>query len=135
VDPIKVLVVDDERDFLDALVVRLKLRKYQVEGAPSGEEALEVMGERPADVVVLDLKMPGMDGIETLTEIKKRHTGAEVVILTGHGDVEAGMEGLSRGAFAYLIKPVKVEELIEKIVAAYDWSLVAKRTGRDPEDA
>lgn len=134
-EAIKVLVVDDERDFLDALVVRLKLRKFSVEGAPGGEEALESLDRRPVNVVVLDLKMPGMDGIETLREIKKRHPETEVVILTGHGDVEAGMEGLSRGAFAYLIKPVKVEELIEKIVAAYDWSLVAGRREGGPEGA
>jgi DNA-binding NtrC family response regulator len=133
VEPIKVLVVDDERDFLDALVVRLKLRKFDVNGAPSGEAALELLARKTVDVVVLDLKMPGMDGIQTLAEIKKHYPGSEVVILTGHGDVEAGMEGLSRGAFAYLIKPVKVEELIEKIVAAYDWSLVAKRRQTEPD--
>ncbi|KMY67642.1 hypothetical protein AAU61_06950 [Desulfocarbo indianensis] len=120
-DSFNVLVVDDEKDFLQALVARLGLRKLNAVGVENGLAALEHLERAPVDVVVLDLKMPGMDGLEVLGEIKRRRPGVEVVILTGHGSVESGMEGVSRGAFAYLVKPVKLDELMEKIVKAYEW--------------
>jgi two-component system OmpR family response regulator len=121
VDSFSVLVVDDEQDFLQALVARLSLRKLNALGVDNGPAALQHLEKSPVDVVVLDLKMPGMDGLQVLDEIKRRHPKVEVVILTGHGSVESGMEGVSRGAFAYLIKPVKIEELLEKIIKAYEW--------------
>ncbi len=115
-----VLVVDDERDFLEPLVERLKLRKLQAEGVDSAEAALTYLAGHSVDVVVLDVKMPGMDGIQALREIKARHPLVEVVLLTGHASVESGMEGLELGAFDYLIKPVKLDELLERILEAYD---------------
>ena len=94
-DFFNVLVVDDEEDFLDTLVNRLNKRKVDTTGAKSGEEALELMEKKPYDVVILDVKMPGgMDGIETLREIKKIHPLSEVILLTGHGSIETSIEGM-----------------------------------------
>ncbi|MBI5523203.1 MAG: response regulator [Desulfarculus sp.] len=115
-----VLVVDDERDFLEPLVERLQLRKLRAAGVDSGQAALEYLSTHSVDVVVLDVKMPGMDGITALKEIKSRHPLVEVVLLTGHASVESGMEGLELGAFDYLIKPVKLDELMERILEAFD---------------
>ena len=81
-----VLVVDDEEDFLETLMKRLEKREVNITGARSGEEALDLLDQNPVDVVLLDVKMPGMDGIETLREIKKRHPLMEVILLTGHAD-------------------------------------------------
>lgn len=122
----KVLVVDDERDFLEPLVERLQLRKLQAQGVDSGEEALAFLALHPIDVIVLDVKMPGMDGLQVLREVKARHPLVEVVLLTGHASVESGMEGLELGAFDYLIKPVKLDDLMERILEAYDHKLVVE---------
>ncbi|MCB2185249.1 MAG: response regulator [Deltaproteobacteria bacterium] len=116
----QVLVVDDERDFLEPLVVRLCRRGLQAQGVTSGEAALAHLAAQPVDVVVLDVKMPGMDGIQALREIKARYPDVEVVMLTGHASVEAGMEGLKLGAFDYLIKPVKIDKLVEILEQAYE---------------
>jgi DNA-binding NtrC family response regulator len=116
-----VLIVDDERDFMDTLMNRLKKRGIDVAGCSSGEQALELMKEKIFDVVILDIKMPGgMDGIETLREIKKLRPEAEVLLLTGHGSVETSVEGMKEGAFDYLLKPVKLETLLEKMAKALD---------------
>ena len=116
-----VLIVDDEEDFLDTLVNRLKKRGIDVAGCASGEQALELLKEKIFDVVILDIKMPGgMDGIETLREIKKIRPDAEVLLLTGHGSVETSVEGMKEGAFDYLLKPVKLEKLLEKVAKALD---------------
>lgn len=127
---IKVLVVDDEQDFLQALVARLKLRQMEAFGVDSGQGALEFLAENQVDIIVLDVRMPGLDGLQTLKEIKARHPLTEVILLTGHASVEAGIKGLEMGAFDYLIKPVKLDELMEKIAEAYDRRLV-----RRPEEA
>jgi len=116
----KVLIVDDEVDFLESLVRRLKRRQVDATGVTSGEAALEHLARQPAEVVVLDVKMPGMNGIETLREIKKLYPQVEVILLTGHASVESGVEGLTLEAFDYLIKPVKLDELIERIMEAFD---------------
>jgi DNA-binding NtrC family response regulator len=121
-----VLVVDDERDFLEPLVERLQLRKLNAQGVDSGEEALAFISANPVDVIVLDVKMPGMDGLQVLREVKSRHPLVEVVLLTGHASVESGMEGLELGAFDYLIKPVKLDDLMERILEAYDHKLVVE---------
>jgi len=119
-DYFSVLVVDDEEDFLETLVNRLKKRKVYAVGVKSGEEALKVINEKQIDVVVLDVKMPGgMDGIETLREIKKIQPICEVIILTGHGSIETTKEGMKLGAFDYLLKPVKLEELLPKLADAF----------------
>ncbi|MDI6775798.1 MAG: response regulator [Syntrophales bacterium] len=120
-DTFRVLVVDDEADFLETIVNRLQKRKVEATGVPSGEAALELMKGRLFDVVLLDIKMPGgMDGIEVLREIKKMQPLTEVILLTGHASVETSIEGLKLGAFDYLIKPVKFDELLEKLAAAFE---------------
>lgn len=117
----KVLVVDDEQDFLETLVNRLKKRDIDTFGAASGEKALKIMKDDLFDAVVLDIKMPGgMDGIETLREIKKIQPLAEIILLTGHGSVETSIEGLKLGAFDYLLKPIKLEELLVKLSLAFE---------------
>ena len=123
----RVLVVDDEVDFLETLVNRLKKRKFEAEGVTSGEAALELLKAKTVDVVVLDMKMPGgMDGIETFREMRKIQPHAEVILLTGHASVETSIEGMKLGAFDYLLKPVKFEELLAKLAAA-----IEKRVSRE----
>jgi two-component system, OmpR family, response regulator len=131
----KVLVVDDERDFLEPLVERLQLRKLQAQGVDSGEEALAYLSANPVDVMVLDVKMPGMDGLQVLREVKTSHPLVEVVLLTGHASVESGMEGLELGAFDYLIKPVKLDDLLERILEAYEHKLVVEELARGSKGA
>jgi len=115
-----ILVVDDEEDFTETLVKRLSKRKMNATGVQSGEEALEILKENSIDVVILDIKMPGgMDGIETLREIKKMQPLCEVLLLTGHGSMETSIEGMKLGAFDYLLKPVKLEELFPKLAGAF----------------
>ena len=115
---IRVLVVDDEEDFLNSIVRRLELRGMTAVGVASGAAALELLGSEAFDVVVLDIKMPGMDGIEALREIKHRHAAVEVIVLTGHASQEFNRMGLELGAFDYLVKPVKLDTVIERIQAA-----------------
>ena len=120
-DFFSVLVVDDEEDFLETIVKRLNKRKISTIGVKSGEEALEVIKDRLIDVVILDIKMPGgMDGIETLREIKKLQPICEVILLTGHGSMETSIEGMKLGAFDYLLKPVKLEQLLPKLAEAFE---------------
>jgi DNA-binding NtrC family response regulator len=127
VETFRVLVVDDEVDFLETLVNRLKKRKFEAEGVTSGEAALELLKAKTVDVVVLDMKMPGgMDGIETFREMRKIQPHAEVILLTGHASVETSIEGMKLGAFDYLLKPVKFEELLAKLAAA-----IEKRVSRE----
>ena len=115
----KVLFVDDEIDFLEALLKRMKKRGVDVTGVGSGEEALSFLDTNQVDVVVLDVRMPGMDGIETLREIKKRHPLVEVIMLTGHANLEVAIEGMELGAFDYLMKPMDIDELLYKVEDAY----------------
>jgi DNA-binding NtrC family response regulator len=111
-----ILVVDDEGDFLETLINRLKKRNITTAGCRSGEEAVRLSKEQRFDVVVLDIKMPGgMDGIETLREIKKIQPESEVILLTGHASLETSMEGMQYGAYDYLLKPIKLEDLLEKM--------------------
>jgi DNA-binding NtrC family response regulator len=122
--PINILIVDDERDFVEILTLRLTDAGHRVRTAFSGQEALAVLAESEGDglpeidVVVLDIKMPGMDGIETLKQIKARHPVVEVILLTGHGAVDTAVTGLKSGAFDYLLKPADFEELTAKLEAA-----------------
>jgi len=110
-----VLLVDDETEFLDTLVKRIKKRDVNVTGVESGEKALAFLNEHAVDVVVLDVRMPGMDGIETLRELKKRHPLVEVILLTGHASLEVAIEGMELGAFDYLMKPIDIDELLYKL--------------------
>lgn len=116
-----ILIVDDEEDFLETLTNRLNKRGIDASGARSGEEALEKIKEKPYDVIVLDIKMPGgIDGIEALREIKKQQPLTEVLLLTGHASVETSIEGMKLGAFDYLLKPIKLEDLLKKIADALE---------------
>lgn len=114
-----VLLVDDEAAFVDVLSRRLSLRGFEVVQANSGEQALELLGEVPnIEVVVLDLKMPGLDGLATLDRIKQDYPLVEVIMLTGHGTVTSSIECLKAGAFDFLMKPTDTESLAEKIETA-----------------
>ncbi|MDQ1330225.1 MAG: hypothetical protein QG578_488 [Thermodesulfobacteriota bacterium] len=119
VDEISVLLVDDEREFLETLLKRLLKRRVKVKGVGSGEEALKFLRETPPDVVVLDVRMEGMDGIQTLREIKKIKPLVEVIMLTGHANLEVAVEGMEVGAFDYLMKPTDVDELLYKLEDAF----------------
>jgi two-component system OmpR family response regulator len=120
----KVMIVDDEEDFLETIVKRLKARGIDVTGAESGYKALELIDDGNFDVVILDVKMPGLDGIETLREMKKKKPLVEVIMLTGHASVESGIQGMQLGAFDYVMKPVALDELLEKVRQAYERKLI-----------
>jgi DNA-binding NtrC family response regulator len=116
-----VLIVDDEKDFLETLSNRLIKRKIDTETAESGEQAIERVKDKEYDVVIMDIKMPGgMDGLEALKEIKKLRPLTEVILLTGHASVETSIEGMKLGAFDYLLKPIKLEDLLLKIAEALE---------------
>jgi DNA-binding response OmpR family regulator len=115
---IKVLLVDDEKEFVDVLAERLETRGFAVSKAYSGDEAVKMVEDGEPDVVVLDVLMPGMDGVSTLKRIKKDHPLVEVIMLTGNATVESAIEGMKLGAFDYLMKPADNKELVEKINAA-----------------
>lgn len=117
----KVLLVDDEAPFVEALAKRLEKRGVNVSAAFSGQEALQKLDEDPRiDIVVLDVKMPGMDGIDALKAIKATHPLVEVIMLTGHATVESAIEGMKLGALDYLMKPCEMEILIAKLQEARD---------------
>jgi DNA-binding NtrC family response regulator len=115
----RVLLVDDEEKYLAALVKRLELRRIDVRGATRGREALDILDQTPIDVVVLDVRMPDMDGLEVLKEIKARQLPCEVVLLTGYASIEVAMQGMELGAFDYSMKPIDLDELLHKIEDAY----------------
>ncbi len=125
-----VLLVDDEADFLETLLKRLNKRQIAAFGAGSGETALDWLGRNQADLVVLDVKMPGMDGIQTLREIKRRHPAIEVLMLTGHADMDAAMEGMEEGAFDYLMKPIRLDTLIYRLQDAHEKKALSEKQGR-----
>ena len=113
------LLVDDEKPFVEAIAKRLTKRDVNVILAFSGQEALERLEEHNnIEVVILDVKMPGIDGIEALRRIKGKYPLVEVIMLTGHATVESGIEGLKLGAFDYLMKPCEIEQLIHKVKEA-----------------
>jgi DNA-binding NtrC family response regulator len=110
-----VLLVDDEGEFLETLVKRIQKRNVNATGVQSGEDALAFLGKNPVDVVVLDVRMPGMDGIETLRALKRQYPLTEVIMLTGHASLEVAIEGMELGAFDYLMKPVEIDDLLYKL--------------------
>jgi len=117
---IRLLLVDDETHFRNVLARRLQKRGLAALQAGDGKECLAVLADNPMDVVVLDVKMPGMNGIDVLNRIKERYLKTEVILLTGHAATEDGVEGIKSGAFDYLTKPVEFEHLLGKIIQAYD---------------
>jgi len=94
-------------------------RELKTSSVSSGEDALEFLDQHPTDVVILDVKMPGMGGIQTLREIKKQHPLTEVIMLTGHANMEVAIQGMEIGAFDYLMKPMAIDDLVYKIQDAY----------------
>ena len=120
----KVLVVDDEEDFLETIVKRLQDRNLEVTGVESGLKALQIIEDQDFDVVVMDVRMPGLDGIETLKEMKKKKPLIEVIMLTGHASVESGIQGMQLGAFDYVMKPVPLDELLDKMRQAYERKVI-----------
>ena len=111
----KVLLVDDEQDFLETLSSRLEMRGLKVSAVTSGEQAVSEAKEQEYDAIVLDLSMPGIDGLETLKRIKADNPNAEIIMLTGHGSVASGVEAMKLGAGDFLQKPVELTELMDKI--------------------
>ena len=114
-----VLLVDDETPFVETMTKRLEKRDLKIIAAFSGEEALEILSKNQnTDVVFLDVKMPGMNGIETLEKIRNQFPLIEVIMLTGHATVESAIEGMKLGAFDYLMKPCEIEQLMAKVQEA-----------------
>ncbi len=116
--PVRLLLVDDEIGYLEVLSKRLTRRGYRVTTASSGTEAIRALRQWEFDLAVVDLKMEDMDGIEVLKVFKKMDPSLRVIMLTGHGSERAARDGITQGAFDYLIKPVGLESLIETITAA-----------------
>ena len=115
----KVLLVDDEEEFVKALAERLKMRDLRSDTVLDGEEALSYVEGQEPDVMVLDLKMPGIDGMEVLRQVRKAYPKIQVIILTGHGSERHEEEAKRLGAFDYLEKPVNLDVLVKKMKAAY----------------
>ena len=119
--PANILLVDDEQGFVETLAKRVANRGLTVHTAMSGQEAIDFLeGNQSIDVVVMDVKMPGIDGNEALRRIKSEHPLVEVIMLTGHATVESAIEGMKSGAFDYLMKPAELEDLLAKVADAYD---------------
>lgn len=117
---VHVLLVDDEERFLSTTKILLEKRGISALTAASGRDALDILGERTVDVVILDVKMPGMDGVEALRRIKRDYPLVEVIMLTGHASVESAVDGLKIGAFDYVMKPCNIPDMVAKIREAFD---------------
>jgi DNA-binding NtrC family response regulator len=126
-DRIDILVVDDEELFLDTIKTRLEARDFNVTAVDRGEKAIEAAKNQSFDVALVDLKMPGIDGEETLKELKKTDKWLEVVILTGHGTIDSAVECTKSGAYHYLQKPAELEELLVVIKDAYQKRIMGKK--------
>lgn len=129
----RVLIVDDEREFVETIVKRLRDRGLEAEGVHSGQEALALLDGQDFDVCVLDYRMPGMDGIETLRHMKKKKPLMEVIMLTGHGSVESGIQGLQLGAYNYVMKPAPLKDLLTQMEQAYERKLIEEERLREPD--
>ena len=115
---LKLLLVDDEKDFVNTLAERLELRGFQVQTALDGESALKIIENDPPQVVVLDVLMPGLSGLDVLQQMKARVPQIPVILLTGRGSATEGAEGMQLGAYDYLMKPINIDNLIRKIERA-----------------
>ncbi len=123
---INLLFVDDETDFLDSMKKQLEVRDFRVIAVDRGEKALQAASEQDIDIALVDLKMPGLDGEATLKALKKDHKWMEIVILTGHGTIDSAVESMQSGAYAYLQKPCRLEELMEVLKEAYKKKIINK---------
>ncbi len=113
-----VLLVDDETEFVTTLAERLELRGMTVRTAADGESALAMVADAAPDIIVLDLMMPGIGGMETLKRIKTSHSEIPVILLTGRGSTKEGIEGMRQGAFDYMMKPINLDQLLVKLEEA-----------------
>jgi len=129
----RILLVDDEEHFRTTLGKRLSVRGLDVNTAGSGEEALRELSKNPYDIILLDVKMPGMSGVEALAKIKKVNPHLEVIILTGHASVDTAVEVMKLGGYEFLLKPCPLDELMEKIDAAYDRKKAREEKSRKAE--
>ena len=118
-EKINLLIVDDEEQFLESISKSLELRDFNVISVNRGEKAIEAAKNNPIDIALVDLKMPGISGEETLKLLKQEHKWMEVVILTGHGDVDSAVECTKSGAYSYLQKPCELNQLLEVLQDAY----------------
>lgn len=130
---IRVMLVDDEKEFVDVLAERLEARDFELVRAYSGDEALTKLADHEIDVAVVDVLMPGKNGVTTLREIKQMKPLTEVIMLTGHATVETAVEGMKQGAFDYLMKPAETRDLVEKIARAYKRKAEHEERIRDAE--
>lgn len=128
---IHLLLVDDEKQFLSTAKKLLEKRGVDTITCTNGFDALEILRERRIDVVVLDIKMPGIDGIDTLIKIKENHPSVEVILLTGHASVDSAVEGLKLGAFDYMTKPSRISEIIAKVEEAFEKMQAKLERNRD----
>jgi len=112
---LRLLLVDDEVEFLEPMKARLERRGLACATATSGEEALRLLGSERFDCAVVDVKMPGMDGLELLRRMRRTWPETAVVLLTGHASVELGVQGMELGAFEYLLKPVELDDLLDTV--------------------
>ncbi len=113
-----ILMIDDEKTFLETIITRLRMRGIDAEGVDSGEKAIQAMQSRIFDAVILDVSMPGMDGIATLQALRKVNPGVPVIMLTGHATLETADKGMEFGAFDYMMKPCPIDELLDKVSEA-----------------
>ena len=127
----RILLIDDEAAFTNNMSKLLIYRGYRVETADSGDRAIRILEKQDFDVIVLDLKMPGMDGITTLKEIKKLGLFTETLILTGHGSIDTALEAVKLGAYDYLTKPCDIDELVAKIEGAWEKKDEVEKKDRD----
>jgi DNA-binding response OmpR family regulator len=121
-EKLKVLLVDDEEEFVSTLAERLRLRDIMTLVATDGDQALQIMETDNPPLVVLDVMMPGIGGLDVLQQIKRRHPQTQVILLTGRGSTKDGIKGMRLGAFEYIMKPVKIEGLIETMHEALQTS-------------
>ncbi len=124
---INLLIVDDEEQFLQSISKSLQVRDFNVVAVDRGEKAIEAARKSPFDVALVDLKMPGINGEETLKALKAEHKWMEVVILTGHGTIDSAVECTKSGAYSYLQKPCSLDELLEALKNAYKTKVMNKK--------
>jgi DNA-binding NtrC family response regulator len=126
-DKINLLIVDDEEQFLSSISKSLEVRDFNVIAVNRGEKAIEAARSTPIDVALVDLKMPGIDGEETLKKLKAEHRWMEVIILTGHGTVDSAVECTKSGAYSYMQKPCDLDHLLEALKSAYKKRVMNKK--------
>ena len=124
---INLLVVDDEEQFLESISKSLQVRDFNVVAVNRGEKAIEAARNNPFDIALVDLKMPGINGEETLKALKAEHRWMEVIILTGHGTIDSAVECTKSGAYSYLQKPCSLDELLESLINAYKNKVMNKK--------